>query len=80
MGWCSGTSIFDSMMEIVLEYVPEDKQMEVAEKIAEPLWDGDWDCESDSEYWNSHLVHIMHKRGMLDDEEYEYYKKSPMNN
>lgn len=52
----------------------------VVEQIARPLWDGDWDCEYDSKYFDSHLVHVMHKVGHLDDEEYEYYKKNPMNN
>lgn len=80
MGWCSATEIFDSILDAVVDYVPEDRMGSVVEQIARPLWDGDWDCEYDSKYFDSHLVHVMHKVGHLDDEEYEYYKKNPMNN
>ena len=80
MGWCSATQIFDDVVDAIVEYIPEDKIEEVMEQIAIPLWDGDWDCEYDSKYFDSHLIHIMHRRGDIDDDDYEYYKKNPMNN
>lgn len=80
MGWCSATEIFDSILDSVLEFIPEDKVESVIESIAVPLWDADWDCESDSKYWNSHLVHLMHKRGDIDDDDYRYYQENPFNN
>lgn len=80
MGWCSTTGIFDEVMDAVIPYIPEDKVNEVMLQVAKPLWEGDWDCESDSRYWNSHLVHIMHERGRIDDEDYQYYVENPFNN
>jgi hypothetical protein len=71
MGWCSGTEIFDKVLSTTLEYVPEDKKRDVIWAIAESLWDGDWDCESDSEFYYL-LLPLMHEAGMVDDEEYRY--------
>lgn len=51
MGWCSATGLFDDILDTVLEYIPEDKVSEVVEAIAIPFWEGDWDCEMDSKYW-----------------------------
>lgn len=60
MGWCSGTDIFDSALDAVLDYVPEDKVEAVVEAIARPLWENDWDCETDSKYWD--LLKPVYKR------------------
>lgn len=80
MGWCSGTTIFDTVMDAVVDYLPnEEAKREVALKVAKTLWDGDWDCEADSKYWDSILVHIMHDEGHIDDEDYKYYTSFEMN-
>lgn len=60
MGWCSATGIFDSILDNVLEYIPEDKVELVVEAIAIPLWEGDWDCEQDSNYWE--LLEPIYRR------------------
>jgi hypothetical protein len=51
MGWCSGTEIFDRVLDSVLEYIPAEDREKVIERIAIPLWEGEWDCETDSDYW-----------------------------
>ena len=61
MGWCSGTEIFDAVLDAALPYVPESEHEAFAAKIAEPLWDGDWDCENDSKYWEL-LEPIMQRK------------------
>lgn len=59
MGWGSAVDIFDGVMSAVLKYVhnPMD-QDEVAYGVAKILWDGDWDTEQDSEYYDrfSHIL------------------------
>lgn len=71
MGWCSGTEILDTVLDATLEYIPEDKVEDVVLTIAKSLWDGDWDCESDSKYYYL-LLPIMLKRGDIDQEEYQW--------
>lgn len=60
MGWCSATGIFDNILDNVLEYIPEDKVEAVIQAIAIPLWEGDWDCEEDSKYWE--LLEPIYRR------------------
>lgn len=55
MGWCSGTEIFDQMCKVILSEEPIDKKA-VIESLIYSLWDGDWDCESDSDYWDNEIV------------------------
>lgn len=63
--------MFDSVLDAVLDYLPEDKVNDVIWKIAQELWDGDWDCESDSKYYYL-LLPMMHEAGMVDDDDYAY--------
>lgn len=81
MGWCSATGIFDAVLD---ELTAQEVEPEVLTGVAETLYDvltsQDWDCESDSRYFNTLLIEIMYSRGDLDDEDYDYYKKNPLNN
>ncbi len=52
MGWGSGTSYFDYPLDLMLEYVPEDKRKEVIEKLYRSIRDGDWDTVDESAYFN----------------------------
>ena len=60
MGWCSATSIFDATIDALDEALEtsnaeEDQKITiahaVAKRLAEQLWEGDWDCESDSDHF-----------------------------
>lgn len=55
MGWCSGTNVFDAICDIVLSEKPVDKKA-VVKHIIRVLQDMDWDCESDSNYWEHPVV------------------------
>lgn len=72
MGWCGATGIFDDVMDAVIDYIPEDKLEEVAEKVAKPLWDSDWDCESESAYFDTLLTPIMFRLGYMSKHEYDW--------
>lgn len=50
MGWCSGTYIFDRICDELLETEVINKK-EMLKILIETLWEHDWDCESDSEYY-----------------------------
>ena len=57
MGWCSGTDIFDPVAKAVLESSqPDDGKRVILKALITALWHHDWDCESDSEYWEHPLV------------------------
>lgn len=55
MGWCSATYIFDNVAKALLSDEPVDKK-ETLMKLAETLREQDWDCESDSDYWDHPVV------------------------
>jgi len=52
MGWAGGTQFFDGPLDLMLEYVPEDKRKEVIEKLYRTIRDGDWDTVDESAYFN----------------------------
>lgn len=52
MGWAGGTAFFDGPLDLMLEYVPEDKRKEVIEKLYRTIRDGDWDTVDESAYFN----------------------------
>lgn len=60
MGWCSGTEIFDKFVELLLDN--NMKQEQKLEKFIDIMWDHDWDCESDSEYWDHPTVRSVFKK------------------
>lgn len=56
MGWCSGTVVFDAVCDALLG---EDKEVDkkyALRALIDVLHDEDWDCESESEYFNHPLV------------------------
>ena len=55
MGWCSGTGVFDIFCKVVLVEGEVDKATALKTFIEE-LEDSDWDCQSDSSYWDHPLV------------------------
>jgi hypothetical protein len=75
MGWCGGTSFFDGALDLFLEFVPEEKREELIEKWYDKISEGDWDCESESDYFVPYIVRIMLKREELDDETAEFYRQ-----
>ncbi len=57
MGFCSGTEIFDPVVAHILDaQLPETQATALIGALIEALWDHDWDCESDSAYWDHPLV------------------------
>lgn len=57
MGWCSGTPIFDAVAENVLDSdLSVERQFVIMRVLAEIMLDQDWDCESDSAYYDHPIV------------------------
>jgi hypothetical protein len=69
MGWAGGTSFFDGPLDLMLEYVPEDKRKEVIEKLYRTIRDGDWDTVDESAYF-----HLLVK---YDIDGYGEYRNDP---
>jgi hypothetical protein len=63
VGWCSATSIFDTVIDAVIPEVSPERLTIIAAVIADALWDQDWDCESDSKYYETLLFPIMVEKG-----------------
>lgn len=55
MGWCSGTIVFDGIVEALL-YPEKSEPKEVIKKLIISLWELDWGCEFDSPYITNPLV------------------------
>ena len=55
MGWCSGTQIFDDVAGQILDKDEIDVK-EVLTSLIQSLQYMDWDCESDSAYWEHPVV------------------------
>ncbi len=61
MGWCSGTGIFDAMASVLLDGQEHDKKA-VLKSLWDILEDSDWDCQSESVYYDHPLVQeIIHE-------------------
>jgi hypothetical protein len=58
MGFCSGTQIFDDVLDFVLNSkMSKDDQYDVVLHLAKALEDHDWDCQDESRHWEHKLVH-----------------------
>lgn len=55
MGWCSATYIFDAIAGALLDDAPVNKK-QILKLVVDALEEGDWDCQSDSEYYDHPLV------------------------
>ena len=51
MGWCSATEIFDKVLSEIDHEVNDEVFSKVAMILGSALQNQDWDCESDSDYW-----------------------------
>lgn len=59
MGWCSGTYIFDAVVEDIINDEPKEQ---IIESLILALEQGDWDCQYDSAYIEHSLVRkVMEK-------------------
>lgn len=58
MGWCSGTEVFDLVYKSYLDLSIVDtvKLVKMVEELIKILDENDWDCHSDSIYWNDAVV------------------------
>lgn len=57
MGWCSGTDIFDRVVEMILKTnTSDDEKYKLIYALGEVLEGNDWDCQGDSDYRNEPLV------------------------
>ncbi|QBZ72386.1 hypothetical protein SEA_CIRCINUS_127 [Streptomyces phage Circinus] len=77
MGWCSGTEFFDDGLSTFLKYVPEDKKFEVVKEWYDSFAYSDWDCQSESIYYQDYIVHfMMQEDGAQDDDTILYIGRS----
>lgn len=63
MGFCSGTQIFDPVVEYVLKkaQIPKGEQFAIIKTLVEALEDHDWDCQQDSAYWDHPAIQAVMK-------------------
>lgn len=63
MGWCSGTDVFDPMVEAITSEVKDtDLQYKLILALIDALEWHDWDCQQDSQYYDLPVVQkAMHK-------------------
>lgn len=78
MGSARATEIFDSAVDVALEFIPtQDLTEPVIKAVVERMYTGvdwgDWDTQDESDYFH-YLVDIMHERGELDYDWYAEYK------
>jgi hypothetical protein len=58
MGWCGGTDIFDSVVEGLLQ---DHSRHEIIVALIKALELSDWDCQSDSEFYDDPCVQVAFK-------------------
>ena len=58
MGWCSGSYIFDAVLDGLFnkEIKTDDDKVEFIKWIISELENMDWDCQQETMYWNNELV------------------------
>ena len=61
MGWCSGTKLFDIIVESLIDKKRTKTPKEVIKILTEVMEDMDWDCQQDSRYWNHPLIQDVFK-------------------
>jgi len=63
MGWCSGTDIFDAVVETIYTVVSDEgSRYMLIYNLAKSLEQHDWDCHSDSVYYDNYLVQRVFKQ------------------
>jgi len=86
MGWGSATPLYDNAVEVALMFAPKIPEHAsenewntpevivravVEEMYTKNYWD-DWDTQDESKFYDKYLIHVMHERGEIEDNEYEY--------
>lgn len=56
MGWCSGTEIFDAVASALLDQEKTPDKRAILSGLIDDLENMDWDCQSDSDYYDHPLV------------------------
>jgi uncharacterized Zn finger protein len=57
MGWCSGTDVFDDIVEQVLDMKIKAKaKAEIIAVVVDALENHDWDCQGESAYFEHPIV------------------------
>lgn len=57
MGRCSATEVFDPVTGFILAYdLPDAVKLDLIKKLVDTLENYDWDCQSDSDYYEHPLV------------------------
>ncbi len=69
MGWSSGTEVFDAVCSKLLDKKKIDPE-EVLRSLVKALEDRDWDCHSESSYFNHPVV-----RKIFEEEYPDWYKE-----
>lgn len=73
MGWCSGTGVFDPVCKAILELDLDKKQKtKLITVLAKALEEMDWDCQSESDFWEHPLVREVMKK-LHKDWDWEYW-------
>lgn len=54
MGWCGGTDVFDDVMKEILKTKPLNTRL--VKTLINALENHDWDCQSDSRYFDKREV------------------------
>jgi hypothetical protein len=79
MGWASGGRLADNLYDILIEYIPYGKRMEVAEKIIAAF--DDMDCDVETKWdrvvwkWNDEKDSLVHKETGETYREYHIRKR-----
>lgn len=75
MGWGSATDIFDGAVDVALDFAPD--QPIIVRAVVDRMYTNvrwhDWDTQSDSRYYDDHLIHIMLALGEIDVDDYDEY-------
>jgi len=66
MGWAGATEIFDTVAEFLLDEKKINRK-EVLKALIKVLEDGDWDTQSESEYYDNPVVQEIFEE--IDSEE-----------
>lgn len=81
MGWGSATPIFDTAVDVALEFLPTSglatKPQVLIKAIVEKMYKelplDDWDTQDESNYYDEYLIHVMYDMGEVDENHYQYH-------
>lgn len=78
MGFCSGTQIFDDVADEILDkrWLMEENQRAVIKALVKALYAHDWDCESDSKYYDHPIVQSV-LRELNPDADWDWEHHTP---